>query len=109
QNWNSDSRNEDLSLEVEPDILPFPAGMRPESPTLSSVARTAKAYELKVLVSERQAELLAARLCEHLALDPYADPTLGNAYRVISVYYDTANFDVYHRGEGHRRHKYRLR
>jgi hypothetical protein len=80
---------------------------RPESPALTGSG--APAYEVKFLLTEPQAREAEGMLRDHLALDPHADPTLGNAYRVTSVYFDTPNFDVFRRIDDHRGHKFRLR
>ncbi len=86
---------------------PTTPGTGPESPALAGFR--VPAYELKFLLTEAQAGEVEAMLRDHLALDPHADPTLGSAYRVTSVYFDTPRFDVYHRAAGHRTHKFRLR
>lgn len=83
------------------------SAVRHESPAL--VGSGAPAYEMKFLLSTAQAREVEAMLRGHLALDPHADPTLGNAYRVTSVYFDTPAFDVYRRAADHRGHKFRLR
>jgi hypothetical protein len=77
------------------------------SPSLAGPG--AAAYELKFLLTEPQVREVEGRLRGHLARDPHADPTLGHAYRVTSVYFDTPRFDVYHRAAGHRVHKFRVR
>ncbi len=82
----------------------FAPGTAHESPALA-----APAYEVKFLLTEPQAREVEAMLRGHLALDPHADPTLGTAYRVTSVYFDTPALDVYRRTPGHRVHKFRLR
>src|SRR5262249_62138116 len=46
---------------------------------------------------------------QHLAFDPHADAALGNAYRIHSLYLDTATLDVFHRKPGYGRRKFRLR
>lgn len=80
-----------------------------ESPALAAKGTSLPAYELKFLISEPLARVLENRLREGLLLDPHADPTLGGAYRIASVYFDTPEFAIYRRLQGHRRHKYRLR
>lgn len=67
------------------------------------------AYELKFLLDETTARQVEVWLGPHLMLDPHADPALGNAYRVQSLYLDTPNRDVLHRRAPHRRRKFRLR
>jgi hypothetical protein len=67
------------------------------------------AYEVKFLLDESQARELAARVAGKLALDPYADPAMGDAYLTTSLYTDTPGFDVYRRAEGYARDKFRVR
>lgn len=67
------------------------------------------AYELKFLLNEATARQVEAWLAPQLALDPHADPALGNAYQIESLYLDTAGRDVLHRRSPHRRRKFRLR
>src|SRR4051812_12179452 len=73
-----------------------------EAPSLfgpGTAADGATAYEVKFLLTEPQAEEVVARVSGKLALDPYADPALGNAYLTTSVYTDTSAFDVFYRTE----------
>ena len=67
------------------------------------------AFELKFLLDPARAECVTAWARRHLSPDPHADPALGGAYRVHSLYLDTAGLDIYHRGDSYRRRKYRLR
>lgn len=67
------------------------------------------AYELKFLLAEAQAREVERFAAMHLAADPHADPALGNAYHVTSLYLDTPGFDVFHRFPPHHRRKLRLR
>lgn len=69
----------------------------------------APAYELKFLLGAAQARAVQAWAERHLALDPHADPALGHAYRIGSLYLDTPTWDVFHRRGVHRRRKWRLR
>jgi len=83
-----------------------------ESPSLfgpGGEANTATAYEVKFLLTEDQVREVVARVTGKLALDPYADPTMGNAYLTTSVYTDTPAFDVFYRTEGYNRDKFRVR
>ena len=88
---------------------PSAAGL--ESPSLygPGAAEGATAYEVKFLLTEEQARQVAACVARQLALDPYADPALGNAYLTTSVYTDTCAFDVFYRTEGYNRDKFRVR
>lgn len=69
----------------------------------------ATAYEVKFLLTEEQAAEVMARVAGKLALDPYADPAMGDAYLTTSVYTDTPNFDVFYRTDGYDRDKFRVR
>ena len=83
-----------------------------ESPSLfgpGAAADGATAYEVKFLLTEAQAAEVTARVAGKLALDPYADPAMGNAYLTTSVYTDTPGFDVFYRTEGYNRDKFRVR
>src|SRR5215471_12934477 len=74
-----------------------------ESPSLfgpGTAADGTTAYEVKFLLTEEQAAEVVDRVADKLALDPYADPALGNAYLTTSVYTDTDHFDVFYRTEG---------
>lgn len=66
-------------------------------------------YELKILLPEAQAEEVEAWARRHLALDPHGDPALDGAYRTTSLYFDTPQFDVYHRSPSYKRRKFRIR
>src|SRR6266545_998732 len=83
-----------------------------ESPSLfgpGGAADGATAYEVKFLLTEGQVAEVVARVTGKLALDPYADPAMGNAYLITSLYTDTSNFDVFYRTEGYNRDKFRVR
>lgn len=80
--------------------------------TTDAIARSKKtrgAYELKFLIDESQALHIMAWAREHLDADPHFDPELGDGYLVNSLYLDTPKFEVFHRMEGFRQQKYRLR
>lgn len=95
--------------------LPSGAGATPsvlESPSLfnpGAADDASTAYEVKFLLTEEQAAEVVARVHGKLALDPYADPAMGNAYLTTSVYTDTPNFDVFYRTDGYDRDKFRVR
>ena len=83
-----------------------------ESPSLfvpGAPADGATAFEVKFLLTEEQVREVTARVTGKLALDAYADPTMGNAYQTTSVYTDTPNFDVFYRTEGYDRDMFRVR
>lgn len=92
---------------VQPDVAKHDASLSPS--LIANQPKQAPAYEMKFLLSLKQAEQLEALLRQHCLLDPHADPTLGHAYRVTSVYLDTPERDVLKRTPGHRRHKFRVR
>lgn len=77
------------------------------SPSLR--ASLAAAYELKFALTEPQAAVVEALLGRGLELDPHADPALGGAYAVGSVYCDTAAWSVFYREGRLRTRKYRVR
>jgi hypothetical protein len=72
-------------------------------------AESATAFEVKFLLTEDQVSALCAAIAGKLALDPYADPALGNAYLTTSLYTDTPSFDVFYRTPGYNRDKFRVR
>ncbi len=80
-----------------------------ESPALYRENKELPAYEVKFLLSEADALEVERRLQPRLTTDPHGDPALDHAYRVTSVYFDTPALDVFHRSEGFRRRKYRVR
>jgi len=67
------------------------------------------AYELKFLIDEAHALEIMGWAREHLDADPHFDPELGDGYLVNSLYLDSPKFDVFHRMEGFRQQKFRLR
>ena len=66
-------------------------------------------FELKFLVDDDQAKEIIVWARQHLDADPHFDPEFGDGYRVNSLYLDTPQFDVFHRMDGFRQQKYRLR
>jgi VTC domain-containing protein len=83
-----------------------------ESPSLfgpGNAADGAIAYEVKFLLTEEQVAEVVNRVTGKLALDPYADPAMGNAYLTTSLYTDTPSFDVFYRTDGYNRDKFRVR
>jgi hypothetical protein len=97
-----------LSLLPKPDVFRHPPTPF-VSPGLYRDETATPAFEVKYLLTKAEAQEVERRLRGRLAPDPYADPGLGGAYRVTSVYFDTANFDVFRRSDGFRRRKYRVR
>jgi hypothetical protein len=64
---------------------------------------------LKFLLADPLADAILARARASLAPDPHVDHTIGDGYRVSSLYFDTASLDVYHRFGSFSRRKFRLR
>jgi hypothetical protein len=64
---------------------------------------------MKFCLRPTQAEQVQAWAGQHLALDPYADASLENAYTIRSIYFDTRHLDAYHRTPCYRRRKFRVR
>lgn len=85
------------------------------SPSLADSGRlrasrsSGDAYEIKFVFDEALAREVERRLSRILADDPHADPTLGGAYAVTSLYCDTPAHDVYFREGRHAARKYRVR
>jgi VTC domain len=97
-----------LSLLPNPDVYRH-APVILVSPGLYRDETETPAFEVKFLLTKAEAHEVERRLQGRLAPDPHADPALGGAYRVTSVYFDTPAFNVYRRSEGYRRRKYRVR
>jgi hypothetical protein len=89
--------------------LPAAALVSPSLFEPSGEVDNATAYEVKFILTEEQVREIVRSLDGKLSLDPFADASLGNAYLTTSIYTDTPNFDVYHRAEGFKRDKLRLR
>ena len=75
-------------------------------PTQSPGLRTGIAYELKFELAQQDVHRMKAWARRHLRPDPHGE---DGCYRVTSVYCDTPGFDVFHRTEGYRGSKLRLR
>lgn len=80
-----------------------------ESPSLHALGDHHTSYELKFLVSSAVAREVEAWAARRLRPDAYADPDLGGAYAIASLYCDTPQLDVYHGRRGYGRRKYRIR
>lgn len=70
---------------------------------------TAKRVELKYLVTVEVAAEIRRWAREHLQADPHADPALGDAYHVTTLYLDTIDWDIYHRRDEVVQGKHRIR
>jgi VTC domain len=79
------------------------------SPSLLWPTDNVASYELKFRVAPAQAQDVEAWARQHMALDPHADEALGNAYAIRSIYFDTAELDVFHQRPRYKRRKFRLR
>jgi len=78
------------------------------SPSLRD-ERGAPCYEMKFQIAEELAQQVEGWAREHLAFDSHANPALDNAYRIHTLYLDTAALNVYHRVPPLARRKLRLR
>jgi hypothetical protein len=67
------------------------------------------ARELKFLVDERLAPDLRQWARLNLAPDAFGSGPYGDDYTVMSLYFETAGFDVYHRRGSYGRSKFRIR
>jgi hypothetical protein len=75
-------------------------------PAQSPGLRTGIAYELKFELSQKDVLRMKEWAHRHLRPDPHGE---DGCYRVTSVYCDTPTFDVFHRTDGYRGSKLRLR
>jgi VTC domain len=67
------------------------------------------ARETKFLVSAGTIEDVKAWARANLGADPHGTGEFGDHYATTSLYFDTANHDVYHRNSSHARGKFRIR
>ena len=67
------------------------------------------AAELKFLVSRPLAEEIRAWARSRLSPDPNASGDSEDSYHITSLYFDTEQFDVFHRNGSFGRAKYRVR
>lgn len=79
------------------------------SPSLISRENREFASEMKFLVNLHTAEAIRRWARTSLAADPHAGGRTGDQYRITSLYFDTADFDVFHRRGSYGRSKYRVR
>ena len=97
----------------ESSVPPMPVTIVSEQPEPTSPpkqpTKSLGTFEIKFLIDEDVANDLMTWSSSHFERDPHSDPELGNGYRVNSLYLDTALFDVFHRSEGYRQQKFRLR
>jgi hypothetical protein len=67
------------------------------------------AAEIKFLLSPTLAARVGEWARQRLAPDPHAAGDTGGAYQITSLYFDTAELDVFHRRGSYGRSKYRIR
>jgi SPX domain protein involved in polyphosphate accumulation len=76
---------------------------------ITSADQAVTAYELKFLITADLAAKVESWAHANMRLDAFADPALGNAYQTTTLYLDTPHLDTFHRAEGFRRSKFRVR
>ena len=76
------------------------------APSQSPGLRTGVAYELKFELAQHDVVRMKSWARRHLLPDPHG---VDGCYQVTSVYCDTPTFDVFHRTDGYRGSKLRLR
>lgn len=86
--------------------LPNDLAEQAKSPGLRADAGAGPAFELKFELSQDDVLRMKAWARRRLQPDPHG---VDGTYRVTSVYCDTPEFDVFHRSEGYRGSKLRLR
>lgn len=67
------------------------------------------ASEVKFLVHSEAAERIRAWARTNLSADPHGSGAYGDEYRTTSLYFDTVDYDVFHRRGSFGRGKYRIR
>ena len=75
----------------------------------TSHTATSRAYELKFLIDENRAGEVLSWARQYMTPDPHVEPSLGDAYRIFSLYLDTPALDVFCRRGSVARSKFRLR
>ena len=83
--------------------------LRLVSPSIVQGEEHKTAYEIKYLVSAETVAFIHRWAGEHMQLDPHACPTGECGYLTTTLYLDTPALDVFHRGTGYKRKKYRIR
>jgi hypothetical protein len=79
------------------------------SPSLITRENREFASEMKFVVTPQTAEAIRRWAQATLAADPHAGGPTGDQYRITSLYFDTDDFDVFHRRDSYGRSKYRVR
>ncbi len=67
------------------------------------------ATEMKFLIGMPRAEQIRAWARARLGPDPHAAGPANDVYRITSLYFDTEDFDVFHRRRSYGRSKFRIR
>ena len=75
----------------------------------TSHTHASPAYELKFLIDENRAGEVLSWARQYMTPDPHVEPSLGDAYRIFSLYLDTPALDVFCRRGFAARSKFRLR
>ena len=79
------------------------------SPSLETRENRGFASEIKYLLTPDRADRIREWARAHVGADPHAGGEMGDSYRITSLYFDTPNFDVFHRNGSFKRAKYRIR
>jgi hypothetical protein len=91
-------------------VYPKKLEVEAQSPSLASPdSIELPAYEMKFLISEKQAGEIESCLSDVLVHDAHDGSATGGGYQITTLYTDTDWFDVYYHQKPFRRHKYRLR
>lgn len=69
----------------------------------------AAAAEIKFVIDSSLAPRVSAWARKHLKADPHGTGAFPDEYETSSLYFDTRDFDVFHRRHSHGRAKYRVR
>ncbi len=80
-----------------------------DSPSLHVAAGSGPAFEMKFLIDDALAALVANWGRAHLQLDPHGSEDLGGGYRTTTIYTETPTLDVYQKSKKFRSRKYRVR
>lgn len=67
------------------------------------------ASEIKFVVDGETADRVRERARGLLSADPHASGPAGDEYEITTIYFDTSDFDVFHRRGSYRRAKFRVR
>ena len=79
------------------------------SPSTETHENREFAAELKFLIPRELAEPIRDWVRPRLPADPHASTESNDGYQITSLYFDTDQFDVFHRRGSFRRSKYRIR